>query len=224
MVTLKLKEIQYSGFIERGIQDSIGLFSYEFTFGKSYLLNAELGKGAWAISWIIGGQLEHKNFGEITKNGLPYEQKQRFKDAWFVRKSEYQGLRASHGSVKSHIRHGLKSVQGQYLQSEAEIIKRFHLHLALYDRPIRQLSHEGWKVSCAIGLAHGKKLFCFPYIEYLRPYFIDEYYSLWFKGMIDLLRDSGAIVLVPAIARGKAQTLCDEIVQVENIFDYPEVE
>jgi hypothetical protein len=218
--TLRVRDLKYSGFVESGIQDWLHLFSYEFAYGKSYLLNAELGKGAWALCWIIGGMLK-PDYGEIRQRDDSYTQKERYRDAWFVVRSEAEGFRANHRTVKKHIQHGLKTVQNQYLRSEEEIIARFLLTPERYVRPIRPLSHERWRASCAIGLAHSKKIFCFPYVEYLRPYLIEEYYNLWLKSMIDLLRDSGALVLVPAIATGAAATLCDEVVQVARIMDYP---
>jgi hypothetical protein len=214
MSTLKLEMISFHGFVERYIGDSINHFSHDFEFGRSYMLNAELGNGAWALSWIIGGLLQPESYGSITKDGNPYDRDSRLKDAWFVRKSEYMGFRSAHRSVKVHIQRGLKQNQNPYLQTEQEIIARFRLTPQRYERPVRQLSHEGWRASCAIGLAHGKKIFCFPYIEYLRPYLIEDYFDLWLKDMVDLLRESGALVIVPAIATVLSEDLCDEIIHI----------
>ena len=49
-------EIQNKG--KRIVSEKIMSFSGNFQFGKSYLLNAPIGEGAWALSWIIGGELQ----------------------------------------------------------------------------------------------------------------------------------------------------------------------
>lgn len=224
MDTLTLKDVTYDGRLDpkmrTAIYDQLRPLSYEFTFGRSYLLDAELGKGAWSLCWMIGGLLEPGEQGAgrgiILRNGAPYPRQQRENDAWIVRTSEFKGFWARHKTTRMHIQQGLKSNPAPYFRSEEEYVEHFHLSLARFDRPIRQLSHEGWRASCAIGVAHGKEVFCFPYLEYVRPYFIEDLYHSWLKEMIDLLRDSGALVLIPAIARKGAETLCDEIVPLET--------
>jgi hypothetical protein len=218
MSLLKVETVSFSGEVDRGILDWITHFSCEFSFGKSYLLDAELGKGAWALSWIIGGLLKPA-YGEITKGNNVYHPDERLKDSWFVYKSEFIGFRARHRTVKSHIQRALRANPNPYLRTEQEIIDHFLLTPQRYERPIRTLSHEGWRASCAIGLAYGKKIFCFPYVEYLRPYLIEEYYDLWLKKMVDLLRNSGALVLIPALAMGKAVELCDDIIPIRRPYE-----
>lgn len=222
MHTLTVKSFSYSGSVDHRIHESITHFSHEFSFGKSYLLGAELGKGAWALCCFIGGLLKLKkppysDYGEILSDGAPYSQEARLRDSWFVRRSEFMGFRAGHRTVKSYIQRGLKSNPNPYLSSEQDYIDRFFLtYPQRYDRPVRQLSHEGWRASAAIGLAHGKKIFCFPYVEYVRPYLIEEYFDLWLKTMVDLLRDSGALVLIPALATDLTRKLCDEVVPIRR--------
>jgi hypothetical protein len=217
MSLLKLERITFEA-LNLFIRDSFGSvheFSGEFSFGKSYLLDANLNKGAWALSRIIGGALTPDR-GEITKDGISYGQKVRHQEAWFVRESEYSGFRAGSKTVKTHLQHGLKNNPAPFLPSEQTFIEQFMLTPERYDRAIRQLSHEGWRASCAIGLAHGRKIFCFPSIEYVRPYLIEDYFDLWLKAIVDLLSDSGALVLIPAIATGLAANLCDEIVSINH--------
>ncbi len=218
MSQLSMRAITFWGLVDHCIHDWISQFSHDFFYGKSYLLDAELGKGAWALSWIIGGLLNPVH-GEILKDGTPFNQNERLKEAWFVRKSEFIGFRAGRRSVKAYVQQGLKKARKPYLQSEQEIIERFYLTPERYGRSVRQLSHEGWRASCAIGIAQEKKIFCFPYIEYVRPYLVEEYYDSWLKPVVDLLRDSGALVLIPAIATPLTEKLCDEVVHIRRPYD-----
>lgn len=59
MVTLQ--SVAFSGNISNrnGVQvrERLNTITYSFEFGKSYFLNAPVGEGAWALSWILGGAL-----------------------------------------------------------------------------------------------------------------------------------------------------------------------
>lgn len=216
MKTLSVNGIRYEGIINPGaiyrVHEKLRSFSYTFTFGKSFLLDSGQGEGGWALSWIVGGELE-ADYGSITRDGVPYKREGRKKDAWCVRRSIIKTRKFSFRdpSVKEQIQYGLKMVRNQPLHSEQEIMNRFHLTPERYTRSLRQLSNEAWRASCAIGLTNGKKIFCFPYID---PEFIEEFYSVWLKEMIDLLKESGALVLFPARAKKATEGLCDEIVLV----------
>jgi len=63
------------------------------------------------------------------------------------------------------------------------------------------------------------------FFEHLRPFshkflfgksyeheFIESYFDLYLKEMIDFLRDSGARILIPAILTPLGDKLCDEVV------------
>jgi hypothetical protein len=186
-------------------------FSYEFSFGRSYLLDCAEAGGGWALSWIIGGLLEPTR-GTIYRNQFIFSSQERRRTTWCVRHSEIKrfGL-FRNWSVRSQIRYGLRTNPNPFLKTEAAIMQAFKLTLGRYGRPLRQFSHEGWRASCAIGLANGRSIFCFPYLDYLIP----EYFDLWLKDMVDLLRDSGALVLIPAQRTAISERLCDEVVQLE---------
>jgi ABC-type multidrug transport system ATPase subunit len=189
-------------------------FTYQFSFGKSYFLASEIGHGGWALSWIISGLLEPDE-GLILLDSLPFTRQQRRKISWCVRRDQIKrfGL-FQNMNLQEQIRHGLRTTPDTYLKSEAEIIERFHLSEGRYKRLLRQFSNEGWRASCAVGLAHGKKLFCFPYVDY--PRVIEEHYPFLLKDVIDLLRDSGALVLIPGKWRPAGEELCDEVVEIEG--------
>lgn len=216
MDMISVKDVVFQGVINPKAQEpvieNLRPFSHEFSFNKSFLLDSKLGDGGWALSWMIGGLIEPK-FGSILKNNIVYKASERKMDSWCVRVSEIKKFGVlGNQKVSSQIQHGLKTSQNQHIKLETEIIKHFHLTSERYQRPIRQLSHESWRASCAIGLAHGKKIFCFPYID---QRLIEDFYDLWLKEMVDLLRDSGALVLIPAVATQFAEKLCDEIIPVQ---------
>lgn len=164
------------------LQEYLHWFTGEFTFGKSYLIDAELGKGAWALTWLIGGLLKPDlDVAQILLDGQPYPEEARLRDTWFIRRSEVLTFRGSHRTLKNWIQRDLKAHPGPVVPTEAELIERFKLTSERFDRKVRQFSHEGWRASAAIGAAFGKKIICFPYVEFCRPWLIEEYYDLWLK-------------------------------------------
>ena len=183
-------------------------FSYSFQYGKAYLLESTANGGGWSLSWIIGGLIEQTN-GTIERDGFEYARVERRKDAWCIRHETSPKNLFWEPSVISQIRHGLKLANNQFLQSEEELINRIGLSPERYKRPLRQLSHEAWRASCAIGMAFGKSIYCFPYMS---PDYLEHYPD--FKGIINLLKESSALVLLPTKATLDINGWFDEIVQL----------
>jgi hypothetical protein len=189
--------------------------NFTFAFGKSYLLDGWPWHGGHTLSWIIGGAFNEFK-GKLLKNNLPYTIKERKKDAWRIRNSSIprRHFFFREPTVQAQILYGLKTAIEPYFKTEKEFIERFHLSIERYQRPLRTFSGEGWRASAAIGLAIGRKIFCYPYV---RPD-ITNMYSPLFKETFEVLTDSGALVLFPTTAVGlfHPEGLCDEIVPVKH--------
>jgi hypothetical protein len=181
-------------------------FSHEFTFGKSYLLHSKPYRGAEALSWIISGIVKPIG-GQILLNGKGYPVEQRRQDSWCIRYDEIKKWGWLRQSVQAQLSFALKHNPTPKL-TEQEIIRQFWLSPALLPRYSTQYSHEGWRASCALGFALGKKIFCFPYVDYLSRMFKD----FWLKDMLDFLTAHGALVLFPGFYDWETVGLCDEVV------------
>ena len=214
MPILSVDNVCFSGLVgyhqRRGehVYEKLKSFSGTFTYGKSFLLDGEIGTGAWALSWIVGA-LVNPESGSIKLDSRPYTAEERKRATWCVRTSEIRNYIWSDQTVKWQIRHGLKNTRIQHLQSEQDIIEQFGLTPERYGRPFSTLSHEAWRASCAIGLANGRNIFCFPYLP---SNFVEENYHLWFETLIKVLKENNCLVLIPTKATKAIMTLCDEIV------------
>jgi hypothetical protein len=102
------------------------------------------------------------------------------------------------------------------LRSHQEIIEKFGLTPARYSRKLSQLSNEGWSASCAIGFANGREIFCFPHLDYIGTTLIRDYRYLWFEDLINLLKSTGALVILPAELSEAANGLCDEVLYLKR--------
>lgn len=214
MDTLAVSNLKFQGSTYRHYLffENLKPFTHDFQFGKSYLLAGSVGSGGDALSFIVCGWLRCHQ-GSITRDGIAYSQRERQGDAWKVRHSQIKrfGFRANQ-TVRWQVRHGLQTYKNGILQTEQDVIERFKLSELRYHRPLRQLSHEAWRASCAIGFVNGKRIFCFPYINQHEHEFIESYFHSYLKEMIDFLRDAGALVLIPAILSPMADKLCDEVI------------
>ncbi len=151
--------------------------------------------------------------GQIQKDDRPYTVQERTKDSWFVRQSvvKIRWFTWRAPDTQSQIRYGLAHTPNPRYRSEAEVIDRFHLSPERITRPIKWLSSEAWRASCAIGLVNGKTVFCFPYIP---AGYIERYYSVWFRELIDILRSFHTLVLLPTEVTPVTQQLCDAVVEL----------
>jgi hypothetical protein len=217
---INLHEVDYST-IPKSLRlhdlDGLLQFSHDFILGKSYLLHSKPYRGAEALSWIISGKVAQAS-GNILLNGRYYTPEQRRKDSWFVRYDEIKKWGRFRQSVSAQIRLALKNNSNPILKTEAEIIKHFQLSPERLPRKLSQYSHEGWRASCAIGFALGRKIFCFPYLYDLSR----DYKDLWLKDMLDFLTAHGALVLVPAYYDWETMGLCDEVVEHVDYYQRPE--
>jgi len=216
MKQLTLNSVSYQGEVSMFkyvVKEKLINFSYDFEFGKSYLLDAELGFGAWALAWIIGGKLKPQQ-GYIVIDEIVSSQADRFEQSWFIRITESERFRGRHRSLKWHIQQGLKRNKNQHIKTEDELISAFNLTLPRYTRKIRQFSNEGWRASCAVGMANGRNIFCFPSLHGVSHYVIKDFANLWLKDVIEVMKESGALVLIPAQLDEYSDGLCDEVIQI----------
>lgn len=216
MKTISLTNIHYDGTLGSYSIDKTPVklngVSCEFEFGKSYLLD---GVGAWALSWIIAGALRPSS-GDIYLDGERVGQPGLRKISWLVRYDEIKRFGLFHQSVRSQIRAGIRNPNhASALPDEREIMQRFQLTSERYNRPLSQLSNEAWRASCAIGLAAGKKIICWPDIDYLRPRFIDEYRSLWLEDVLSYLKSFNVMIVMPAKMTPGAEGLFDKMIEIK---------
>lgn len=102
---------------------------------------------------------------------------------------------------------------GNCTYSPEEIRAAFRLSEARFDRVLTQVSGEIWLISLAVHFALGKDLFCFPW---LNEWNITRLEVVAEGGVIDFLRSSGKIILVPSSQRRKLRRHCDRVLAFEK--------
>lgn len=191
-------------------------FSYEFEFGKAYLLRGSSGDGAWALSWILGG-LVACGSGKICSDDKLVTPSDLRAHSWIVRSDEIKRFGFMRQSVQTQIQQGLKK-NGELLGiSENQIIQEFDLTPERYDRLVTQLSHEAWRASPAIGLVHGKRIMCFPQMSPIRHTYA-SYIRL--KEIFEFLKSFGVMIIFPYDGTDYLEGTFDEIIDLKTIPEW----
>jgi len=212
---IRLNNISFDGLIRinkgKQILAKFDNITGEFESGKCYQLFSQNDSNNWALCWLIGGAITQQ-YGRITLNSEDYEQTHRRRDSWLVRFDEKKKFGLFSQSVKNQIRQGIQQKDSSVL-SEQDLINHFRLTPELSNRYLRQLSSEGWRASCAVGVAYNKRIFCFPPLQ---PEFVENYKDSWFADMIEFLKSLNTLVLLPTSPSTNMDGICDEALSVDT--------
>ena len=83
------------------------------------------------------------------------------------------------------------------------------------DRPLYQCSNERWRATIAIGLAQGKRLFAFPWMN---PNFVKSYLPFWLGRSLDVLRELDAWIIVATSDPQVFNDHVDNVLPVKGCF------
>ncbi|WP_405116037.1 hypothetical protein MHH28_14510 [Paenibacillus sp. FSL K6-1217] len=189
-------------------KDSLKHFSYRFTSGKTYAIENNIGEGGWALSYLLSGR-EQRYSGDIIIDGNKIERDKLNIYGWYVG----EGIQSKVPLYKKSLtvreqlelgtskRHGVK-----------DLIDAFELAPSRLDREIKHISNERWNASIAIGLAHEKQVFCFPWLN-----------DMWKEALIarlahcsKLLKQYNCIFLIPVQSLTNIESCIDEVVYLKK--------
>ncbi len=218
-VTLANQHLRSSAFGWE-IAEYIKHFSQTFVSGKTYGLVSELGDGAWSIACLLSGLAsfpinDQYSHGALSLNGKLTSRKELQQLSCILKSTVVEEKRSIWGerTVRKQILRGLAQSHSNY--SLQEIIQIFQLTPERLDRPLRQYSGEGWRASLAIGFAYGKKIFVCPWLS---PTFLYRVADPQFLSYFDLVKQSGAMVVIPTNKMQWAKNLTDEVIYLESPY------
>lgn len=215
MKILNLKNVSFYEQVEfpiiGKIYDIVDNFSTEFIFGKVYCINGNLSDGGWGLSWVIAGNNDEEK-GTIKIDNKVYNQQQRVEIACSVGLGIKKEKSFSRDTIRGQIREGLKNNRSAHFKDDNELIELLHLSPERLDRGIESLSNERWRASIAIGLANGKKIYCFPW---MKTYFIENFIDSWLFIINDIFKRYNCLVIIPTPYNKKIKKLFDEVVNLK---------
>ncbi|WP_262684784.1 P-loop NTPase family protein [Paenibacillus baimaensis] len=181
-------------------------FTASFVGGKAYGLIGECGSGGWTFSHILAGCNKYGYEGQISFNGKIMSKVDLNELGWYIG----EGINKNRWFTfrKPSIIKQLKSGQDDQID---RLIERFQLSPSRLDRNIEMISNERWNASAAIGLAHGKLVFGYPWLS---PGLINTYLYERIKLINEILKETGATVLLPTSRIDVIQGLVDETIEI----------
>lgn len=184
--------------------DKLSSFSYSFKEAHVYGIISQPGGGAWALSYLLAGRVR-KYSGTIIMNG------EKANGGLLESNSVYvgEGLQAGRWIWSINRKTILEQLEeGDSSYSVGELIELLDLSDSRMDRSIQYISNERWNASVAIGLAHSRQLFCFPWFD-----------SAWksinrgrLKHCAEVLRANKKIMIIPSDSTLYLENIVDEII------------
>ena len=218
MIRIQLSDFQDSVVCQSSFftsRKSFSQISHCFTGGKVYGIVSDFGCGSWGLVTCLGGRCECPD-GEVFLDGERIECSELTKYSCFVSESLYDGVNSTQDYMTPRrcIERAL-SISG-LLYSVGEIKEMFALSgdgidspvdIGRFNRDLRYVSGEIWRISVAVGFAMGKEVFCFPWLNEREVARVQEPY-------VKTLREKGKIVLIPSGHRRQLKKVCDEVITV----------
>jgi len=183
---------------------SIREYSYTFTPG-AYALVGQIDDGGWALSYSLApikkkdvyinkwvspdhGIPESKFFIDDREVSLAYIQSISHHLGYYNKNK----FASCNKSARKQLTKAIKKGTSKY--SFAELQEMFGLSEGRIDRPLHMTSREAWRITAAVGLAQGKKIFCFPWKS--NNYIIGGVvYAL--EILAKIAKEEGCILLMP---------------------------
>jgi hypothetical protein len=211
---LSVRDVAYNGYIpvpnpKTRWYVSLPPVNCDLEFGKVYQVVSEQENELWAFNLMLAGIFNPQQ-GNFSLNGVALDALQRRKIAWLVNYDEIRRFGRFWLRVKNQVRQGIKKYQAHNL-SERDYLNQFDLTPQRYIRYLRQQSAEGWRTSCAIGVAHNRMVFCFP--AFLNQYFIDAYHYMWVD-MLQFMKSLNCLILIPSPPNTNTYNLCDDTIEI----------
>jgi hypothetical protein len=212
--SIDVNSIHYSGNLRRDNGNippaKIIDFNASFLRGQSYLLHSEDWQNSLALSMIISGSIKPQS-GSITLNSQECDELARSAEFWRVREDTVPNWKSHFKEITiiDQIRQGFRNNENPLKMGINDILSHFNMTKERYKRPMSTLSHEAWIASCVIGVASGRSIFCFPYIDSD----IIKVYSR-FRGLPNLIIKLGLTVFLPTDVNEISNNLCDHIIRI----------
>lgn len=208
----------------RSLTKSIDLlYNEEFLFRQSkvYGVFCNHGEGGWGLSYLLSGKAPI-NDENIRVGSHIYDKNDYVEEGWYVGEGlKRRGIFTQEMTVKNQITTALNN--SNINLSTNEIISKFDLNQDRVSYKLSHLSWESWRASIAVGYAGGKKIYCFPWLD--TAYLKDVILNTGFLFYINILRENGAVIIIPSSDKLLLNYISDEIVILNNprFHNYEEV-
>ncbi len=176
-------------------KESFLQITYTFKKGNVYGLISDFGCGSWGLSTCLGGRCSPYYTGKILLNRVEVSAAKLLEHSCFITDRIFPGINTAKDFLtpKECIEIALSLSSQPY--SVQQIKELFCLSDERFERSMDSVSGEIWLISMAVNFALGKEIFCYPWLNMID---INRFETANELGIIDLLKSTGKIVLVPS--------------------------
>lgn len=181
--------------------------------GRLSCLFGHIGDGVTGLSHTIAGEVQAGS-GKITIDDVEYGA-EKLARIGVVLPRDYSGRRGK--PVRKQLTEALNIPNRYAIQSVTELMELFRLDEDKLDSPLSTYGDQIWPATIAIGLARGKRIFCFPWMN---PTYIKAHLDGWLGNSIRLLKRYDAWAVLPTSNPQALAGLVDDIFTVIGPFHY----
>ena len=222
---MKLSFDKLSGYAICRFRDNIYLsniseFSYTFKSG-AYALVGQIDNSGWGISyslspickkdvyinrWTKDRINDNMNISKFYLNDKEVTLKHLQSISCYLGHYVSGKRNLLDSSAKNQLTRAIRKENSKY--SMEELKSMFGLTEERFDRPLYMTGNEVWRITAAVGLANGKRIFCFPWLtnNYLKPliYAIEK--------MAEIIKKNDGILLLPVENADLIEGFVDDII------------
>ncbi|MBQ3084050.1 MAG: hypothetical protein IJC46_01180 [Clostridia bacterium] len=160
-------------------------------------LVGDIDSGVWAISYLLSMYtVRPKDFiifeqPKVFVNGDAVSLEKITDYACYMDRS--YPLFSGKKTVRALVNRGLKRNRKQHTADE--IRELFQMTQERFERPLKGAGHEVFRAMAAIGYAHGKEIFCFPWLSHKR-------FECYHGNLTDLLKILEQLKLLAIVPKG----------------------
>lgn len=187
--------------------DQLTHFNYRLSSSKVYGVVSKPGAGAWVLSYLLAGQVKQDSGYIFANNGSLLTQAQLKQSSCYVGDIIY---RRNRFGIKYYptVRQLLEEDPKMNEEAVQSVVEELELSSSRLDRPLHQVSNERWNATVAIGLAQGKSIFCFPYLDNDWK----ERLRVRLETCAEVLRKKQSIMIVASDSDSVISDIVDEII------------
>ena len=176
-------------------RESFGRNSYDFRGGNVYGIVSDFGCGSWGLVTSLGGKGGTDSLysdGDVLLDGVKASPEERRIVSAFVGDNIFDGINSPTEllSARKCIEKALQISGLRYSPSEIKDV--FSLSDERYERDLKYVSGEIFRISIAINFALGKSIYCFPWANEH-----DIMNILHISSIIGFLKKNNKIILIP---------------------------
>lgn len=192
------------------VKEKLNSFSYTFYQGKTYAVVSDAGAGGGALAYLLAGKTT-KYKGSIILNDRLIDGGLLNKIGWYVGEGLKGRERFLRKTIELTIREQLQNSQTRLFSSD-QLIDLLQLSESRLDRDINHISNERWNASTAIGLANGKHIFCFPWLDDK----VKQLVSARLETCSSVLKQQNCILIIPVQSSSIVEDFADEIIYISR--------